>query len=92
MSRGIEIDFKHTCKIREIELIFAAMENSAKHGDGESVLLLSDLLQKRLKQCDDFSFIQSEQTHCASGDYFVEKFETEEDADVRLEELKKKLL
>ncbi len=62
MSRGIEIDFKHTCKIREIELIFAAMENSAKHGDGNSFLLLSDLLQKRLKQCDDFSFIQSEQT------------------------------
>ncbi len=30
--------------------------------------------------------------HCASGDYFIEKFETEEDAEARLEELKKKLL
>ena len=30
--------------------------------------------------------------HCASGDYFVEKFETAEDAEARLEELKKKLL
>ena len=30
--------------------------------------------------------------HCVSNDYFVEKFETEEDAEARLEELKKKLL
>lgn len=59
--KNLKINFKETCAIREIELIFLAMEKAAKFGNYKAVLSFSKLLQKRLKQCEDFCFVQSEQ-------------------------------
>lgn len=59
--KDLRINFKETCAIREIELIFSAMEKAAKFGNYKAVLSFSKLLQKRLKQCEDFCFVQSEQ-------------------------------
>lgn len=65
--KDLRINFKETCAIREIELIFLAMEKAAKFGNYKAVLSFSKLLQKRLKQCKDFCFVQSEQQHRGKG-------------------------
>ena len=56
----MQINFKRSCTMREIELIFSAMENASENCDGKSFLLFSKLLQKRLKQFGDYIFVHSE--------------------------------
>ena len=42
--KDLRINFKETCAIREIELIFLAMEKAAKFGNYKAVLSFSKLL------------------------------------------------